>query len=146
MIGAKLRLSFLGLCAVAAGCGKDDGRVDVFPVSGKVLAAGQPAEGAKVVFYPEDPQLQQPGMPVPYAFAGPDGSFRLRSYDPDDGAPAGEYNISVYWPGPPRAGATEEEMKEAKDRLGNRYLDPKKSGLHASIKAGDNELPPLELK
>jgi len=130
-----------------SGCGKDDGRIEVYPVSGKVLIGAKPAEGAKVVFYPVAEELKQPGMPVPYAFTGADGGFRLRSYDPDDGAPAGEFKVSVLWPKASSEveNSGGEEIKEAKDRLRDRYLDPNKSGLNVTIEEGGAELPPFEL-
>jgi hypothetical protein len=137
-----------GVLVLACGCKKDDGRIDVYPVSGKVLVSDAPAEGAKVVFYPVADELKQPGMPVPYAFTGADGSFRLRSYDPDDGAPAGEFNVSVLWPktSAETESAGGEEDKESMDRLGNRYLDPNKSGLKVTIEEGGAELPPFKLR
>lgn len=116
-------------------------------MSGSVLVNGAPAEGAKVVFYPTSEELKQPGMPIPYAFTGPDGQFKLRSYDPDDGAPAGDYNVSVFWPkggGDQSAGGG--EMEQVSDRLGNRFLNPKESGLTATVDEGGAELPPFELK
>jgi hypothetical protein len=146
MTSVKPVLSFVAISSMLfAGCGKDDGRIDVHPVSGKVLASGQPAEGAKVVFYPVAEELKQPGMPVPYGYVGSDGSFHLRSYEPDDGAPSGEYNVSVFWPAP-ADDSSKDAFSDSKDRLGNRYLDPTKSGLNVKIEEGGTELPPFELK
>jgi hypothetical protein len=144
----KSILNTASVLVLLVGCEKNDGRVEVYPVSGTVLVDDRPAEGAKVVFYPLSEELKQPGMPVPYAFTGPDGGFRLRSYDPEDGAPAGEFNVSVFWPGASVEAENSggEEMKEAKDRLGNRYLDPNKSGLKATVEEGGAELPPFKLQ
>jgi hypothetical protein len=137
----------VGLVLLVVGCAKDDGRIDVYPVTGKVLVNGAPAEGAQVVFYPVAEELRKPGMPIPEAVTDANGQFILRSYDPNDGAPAGEFQVSVFWPGPaspdadPAAGTY-----NPKDRLGGRYLDPKKSGLSVTIEEGGAELPPFELK
>jgi hypothetical protein len=125
------------------GCGKDDGRIEVYPVSGKVLVNDVPAEKAKVVFYPVSENLRQPGMPIPSAHTDAVGEFRLRSYDPDDGAPAGEYNVSIIWLDK-KAG--DDETQESKDRLGMRYFDPHKSGLKVTIEEGGAELPPFKLQ
>jgi hypothetical protein len=136
-------LAFAG----SAGCGKNDGRVEVYPVSGKVLSRGAPAEGAEVTFYPVAQELKKPGMPIPSAFVGSTGTFHLRSYDPEDGAPAGEYNVTVFWPAPRAANAPHEsESLGGKDRLGERYMDPLKSGLKATVPEGGAELPPFEVE
>jgi hypothetical protein len=122
----------VGLVLLVVGCAKDDGRIDVYPVTGKVLVNGAPAEGAQVVFYPVAEELRKPGMPIPEAVTDANGQFILRSYDPNDGAPADA---------DPAAGTY-----NPKDRLGGRYLDPKKSGLSVTIEEGGAELPPFELK
>jgi hypothetical protein len=136
----------LGFLAVGwlTGCGENDTRVDVYPVKGKVLVGGQPAEGAQVVFYPQSPELQGPGMPVPEGTTDSDGQFELQSFDPADGAPAGDFNVTVSWPEP-----TPENFSgiiDPKDRLGGRYVDPQRSGLTVTVEKGGGELPPLELK
>src|SRR6187549_59451 len=85
------------LMLIASGCNKNDGRVKVYPVNGKVSVRGTPAAGARVVFYPVSDELKKPGMPIPYGTTDSEGNFKLRSFDPDDGAPEGEYKISVIW-------------------------------------------------
>jgi hypothetical protein len=128
------------------GCSEtDDGRLQVYPVSGKVTVNGQPVEGAEVVFYGATPDLTGPGTPAPVGTTDANGEFRLRSYDPEDGAPAGKFNVTVIWrePIPPNA---DREMYQPKDRLQGRYSDPKKSGLTATVEEGGGELPPFELK
>jgi hypothetical protein len=143
----RVLVAYLAGLALIVGCAEDDGRIEVYPVSGKVLVRGAPAEAAQVVFYPVAEELRKPGMPIPEAVTDAEGIFQLRSYDPKDGAPAGEYTVSVYWPGPappdadPAAGTY-----NPKDRLAGRYLDPNKSGLNVTIEEGGAELPPFELQ
>jgi len=66
-----------------------------------------------------------------------DGAFRLSTYDPNDGAPAGEYYVSVIWP---------TDGREDEDKLNGRYRDPKTSQLTATVKEGSNELKAFRLK
>jgi hypothetical protein len=142
-------LATTGICVLLGlvGCSKDDGRIPVYPVTGKVIVNGAPAERAQVVFYPIADELRKPGMPIPSAATDANGVFRLRSYDPGDGAPVGKFNVTVFWAGPARSGADEEsESYVPNDRLGGRYADPKKSGLTATVEEGGGELPPFELK
>ena len=76
-------------------CSSDE-RVATHPVHGRVLVADQPAAGAFLVFHPT-------GAPTsgeiarPAAQVRPDGSFDLSTFDEADGAPAGDYAVTVEW-------------------------------------------------
>jgi hypothetical protein len=60
-----------------------------------VLFEGRPARGALVVFHPlDDPR---PKAVKPRATVGRDGNFDLFTYSASDGAPAGNYAVSVVW-------------------------------------------------
>lgn len=134
--------------ALLSGCsagGDVDGRMKVYPVSGAVMVGGQPAAGARVVFYGATPELTGPGTVAPAAMADENGVFHLRSYEPEDGAPAGKFNVTVFWPEEVPEGV-DPEVNRPKDRLKNRYLNPETSGLTAEIPVGGSELPPFELK
>src|SRR5262245_15325321 len=64
------------------------------PLTGHVSFDGQPAAGATVIFHP----LEAPAdAPRPTATVGTDGTFTLGTYQPGDGAPAGEYAVTVEW-------------------------------------------------
>lgn len=136
------------IAVFAAGCSSDgdvEGRMKVYPVSGTVKVAGQPAAGARVVFYGATPELTGPGTVSPAAEADENGVFHLRSYESQDGAPAGKFNVTVSWAEEVPEGV-DPEVHRPKDRLKNRYLDPEKSGLTAEVPEGGVELPPFELK
>jgi hypothetical protein len=70
--------------------------------------------------------------------------FRLRSYSPDDGAPAGEFKVTVVWPAAPPPNAT--GVFQLKDRLGGRYANPETSKLTARVEPGGGEIAPFELQ
>ncbi len=132
---------------LAAGCssgGDVEGRVKVYPVSGAVKVGGQPASGARVVFYGATPELTGPGTVSPAAIADENGVFQLQSYEPGDGAPAGSFNVTVFWPEEVPEGV-DPEVQRPKDRLKDRYGNPEKSGLTAEVPEGGVELPPFEL-
>lgn len=139
------RVIVLGSLLVVAGCSQsDDGRMQVYPVTGKVTVGGQPAEGAEVVFYGATPDLKGPGTIPPVGTTDANGEFSLTSYEPDDGAPAGKFQVTVFWPEPIPEGA-DEEMFQPKDRLKEKYLDPETSQLSAEIPVGGAVLAPFEL-
>lgn len=122
----------LSLCA-SAGCGQGK-RVNLCPVEGKLLVSGQPAGSASVYFYPCDPTQRR----IPVATTAPDGTFQLTTIRSGDGAPEGNYDITVVWPdySIPR----DECADPLHDRLNLRYADRSKTDLHATIRPGKNEL------
>lgn len=78
-------------CAAAAlAAGAGCGRPRPVPVKGTVTLDGKPLSGATVAFSPLDPA----GHAATGATAD-DGSFRLTTYEPGDGALPGEYKVIV---------------------------------------------------
>lgn len=132
------------LLAVSLGCGGDD-RVKLYPVTGIVTVKGQPAEGAQVVLFLADESLRGGGHPLPSGVTGPDGTFSLSSFKPNDGAPAGDYQVTIVWPEEVKINPNNPETPPARDRLKDRYAAPAQSGLTATVEAGPTELKPFEL-
>lgn len=71
------------------GCpnGVDDERQEVYPVSGVVKLFGAPLPGANIAFAP------QSGQPTAFGLTDSQGRYRLTTYEPQDGAAAGEFKI-----------------------------------------------------
>jgi hypothetical protein len=72
---------------------RDPSKLSVSPVSGTVVFEGQPPEGASIIFHPLDDSLTI----RPRGVVGADGTFELTTYLPADGAPRGEYNVTLEW-------------------------------------------------
>lgn len=125
------------LIAVAGGCGK--GREPVYPVTGQVLVKGAPADGAFVVFHPQDTAEKEP--PRPFATTDADGTFRLTTFATGDGAPAGKYRVTVVW----RPKPTSSLAPEGPDRLKGRYEKAETSGLQAQVEKKATTLEPFRL-
>jgi hypothetical protein len=113
-------------------------RKPVFPVRGKVFYQEKPTRGALVFLHPLDGSKLRGRQPR--GLVGADGSFRVTTYEPNDGAPAGKYAVTIVWQNKPEAGDSEEE-----NLLPPRYLSPATSGLQIEVREGDNELPPFQL-
>jgi hypothetical protein len=121
-----------------------DGRRPVFPVRGQVLYEDKPTPGALVIFHPlGDPD---PRAPRPIARVGADGTFSPTTYRTEDGAPAGEYAVTVAWVlEQDNQNTPREEQKPPRNLLPDRYAKPETSGLRICIQAEPNELPPFRL-
>jgi hypothetical protein len=130
----------LGLAAVGCGGEAEDGP-PVHPVSGTIFVDGAPAAGAEVVFHP---LARLPaGTPPPTAVVEADGRFRPSTRTAHDGAPAGDYAVTVVYPLP--AALPDDEGGGGTDRLRGRYGTPGRTPLKAAVKPGDNVLDPIEI-
>lgn len=136
-----------GLMLAAAGCEqpKVANRRPVVPVRGAALFKGKPAAGAILSFHPLNdvgPMTARPRSTV-----GSDGVFELTTYATNDGAPKGEYIITIYWPDPSKRPLNEDEDQDElpPDLLNGRFAVKGKSVLRARI--GDNpvEFAPIDL-
>src|SRR4051812_19903009 len=137
------------LCFVTAnGCSKskDPNRLPVFPVSGRLSVKGQAPSGAFVVLHPKNGAATAPNGEVvrPRAVVNPDGSFAFGSYDSSDGAPAGEYSLTIEW-------RRIVKSAEGSPVLGPNVVPPKfarpgTSPLSIRVAEKSNELDPITLK
>jgi hypothetical protein len=149
---AAASLAFLLASIAFGGCGagKPAPRYASYPVRGQVLFQGKPLAGALVTFHPVEESRFSQDIPRPTGHTDDDGKFRLTTTTTGDGAPAGPYLVAISGLArPPSEGSVLPDPNKplAKaDITKGRYLDPKKSGLKADVKEGENELPPFELK
>jgi hypothetical protein len=93
-----------------------------------------------VVFHPMKEQSLKDLKPV--AYTDDEGRFHLTTEVPGDGAPAGEYAVSVELREKTRTGV---EKVKGRSLLPARYSKPATSGLRFRVEKGPNELPPLNL-
>src|ERR1700685_2288827 len=85
-------LVILSLAVVVTGCGPS--RKSVFPVKGRVVdSAGKPVVGATVIFHPVTRDQDDENKPV--ARVDETGAYVLTTYVQGDGAPAGEYSVTI---------------------------------------------------
>jgi len=139
IVRAVFTLGLGSLAFLSLACANDDGRKPTFPVAGKVLLNGKAAEHASVVFHPIDDATS--GAVKPRGKVGADGSFTLTTYDGNDGAPAGDYRVTVeLW----LAGRTAEEPPS--NRLPVALSKPNTSGLKATVNARPTELAAFTIK
>jgi hypothetical protein len=144
----------LGLLVFLTGCG--DKAVPLYPVTGQVMYQGKPAANAQVVFHDKRPADSIHNLPIPRARTDEQGKFQLSSYQPDDGAPAGEYAVTVMLasikpadlapPGESQESADPEAAGVQVPVAGKQYMDPATSGLEAVVLEQENVIPPFELE
>jgi hypothetical protein len=67
----------------------------LYAVEGKVLVNGEPAENLNVAFHPPEGEKNQF---CPVGRTNNKGIFHLMTRSGEDGAPAGEYSVTLVWP------------------------------------------------
>ncbi len=127
------------LLAGAFGCGSSGpSRVPVAPAKGQISYAGKPIPNALVIFHPVKGDKD---APKPRAKVEADGSFVVETYDSKDGAPVGDYAVTVEWW--LTSGKGDEPPT---NRLPGRYAKAESSGVTVTIRDGENEIPAILLK
>jgi hypothetical protein len=136
-------LALAVLSSLAPGC-SSNGRKPVYRVHGTVLdSKDKPAAGAMVFFHPI--QVTDGELIKPLGYVQEDGTFALTTYTKDDGAPQGEYSVTIQWhqaksnpfgsrnPGP--------------DKLQGRYSDQGRSKIRFQVDPKpENEVPTIRLE
>lgn len=121
----------------AAGCSGNTPAVPTWPVEGRVLFDGKPPVGAQVVFH--SAASNGAASIHPMGQVDSEGKFTLTTFAANDGAPEGDYDVTVVW-------WVAKNDRAAQNRLPARYQQPARSGLRAKVTAGaSNALPTFKL-
>src|SRR5882724_4305936 len=88
------------LLIFAVGCSDAKPGKPVFPVHGRLTYQNKPMGQARLAFLPVGDGIRGTSA---QATTDEDGRYRLTTYRQGDGAPPGEYVVTVYWPAPPSA-------------------------------------------
>jgi hypothetical protein len=130
-LSARLRrvlpVALAPLLFVPAGCGQP-----LYRVGGNVTYEdGTPVTRGMVVFE----NVEGEKKISPRGAIQADGSYRLSTYRPGDGVPAGRYRVLLAPPSP------KDPERPEKPPFDARYTDFKTSGLEFEVKPGSNEFP-----
>lgn len=141
-LSSALVVVSLVLVIAAAGCSPANDRKPVFPVSGKATFKGEAMAGARVTFHPIGGTDRRAVRGL--AEVDQDGVFRMTTYVKEDGAPAGEYSVTIYWPGRPAKGKADDPELEANDlppdRLKRVYASATTTKLRAVVREQPNTI------
>lgn len=118
---------------------------ETVPVSLEVSFKGEPIPDGVIVFHPVSPEVDDRPLVTPRGTVDRDGNVVVSTYSRGDGAPPGEYRLSVNWQGP-LEGVDEDAADQLPERIPPKYRNPETSGLRLIVVAGaDNKLPPILL-
>lgn len=126
----------IALVSSLTGCAKDNWQVETHPASGVIKINGESPENAIIILHSTTGPIDKRHS-EPWAIINPDGTFKLTTYKDGDGAPKGEYAVTLYWPA--------YSFVDAPDRLSGAFNDVSKPLTTVSIAEGENKLIPIEL-
>jgi len=134
-------LMMLTAAVFVAGCGQSGPeRIPTYPVVGRLLVDGEPAEMVAVHCVrlseadKENPTESQ-------CFTAADGSFTIGTYESMDGVPEGEYALTFQW-----GEWNLFSHSYSGDKLNGRYSDPAKSDVKFEVVPGERkDLKTIEL-
>jgi hypothetical protein len=126
------------LMATVIGCGGGEKRVQTFKSSGKVVKSdGSPVPYALVVLHPVGGNSDAPRS---RGTTDEQGIFQLSTYDTNDGAPAGQFSVTI-----------EQWLRDDPNKPATNHLPPslstaETSGFQVSITSGENQINPFEIR
>ncbi len=136
---ATLLSLFVFLCSTV-GCSGAKGP-QCYPVRGQVLYKEKPVGEATVVLHRIGGDVE--GNQKPIAYTAADGTFQMTTMTRGDGAPPGEYAITIELRAPQTIG--EEVVRNGAHLLPVRYSRPESSGQKFTVVEGENVIPPIKL-
>lgn len=132
----------VGTGILLSGCGSsEESAVVVHPVQATVMYKGKPAGGALIALHPRQKGAVE--VPNPRGTVQPDGSVKFTTYQVNDGAPEGEYAVTVQWF---QAVKRDGDTVPGPNVLPAKYASAKTTDLKATIAPGSNELPAIKLQ
>ena len=116
-----------------------------FSVVGKVTVDGQPPVApVKIIATPKDESLKKPGYRLPNAITDEKGSFKLNTFKMGDGAPTGEFDITLVQFDAGNIGIGKKK-KGGGDLLRGRYSNPKDIKFQLTVEKKAVDMGTLEL-
>jgi hypothetical protein len=141
LVRSSYYIATLGLLSVLSGCAGKQGPVS-YPVRGNVTLNGKPLAEAFIVLHRIGGDVE--GNQKPIAYSSADGTFVISTLKSGDGAPPGEYAITVVLNALTTGG--EEPVRNGPNTLPPKYAKPETSGLKFRVTEGENEIPGIALK
>ena len=135
---ALLLVGTAGLIGCSA---KHPDRLSVFPVEGQVNVNGQPLANAFVVLHPKNGS--DPRLLAARGQTDQNGKFKVTTYEAGDGAPVGEYAVTVEYHPLVNLGGSYEPGPNV---LPPKLASPSTTDVTVRVAASPNTLPPIDVR
>jgi hypothetical protein len=118
-----------------------DAVAPVFPVTGRVTYQGKPAAGAQVFL--NAVRANEIDDVSANATVKDDGTFAITTYEQGDGAPDGDYVVTVQWF---KLVTNDGGSGAGPNVLPKEYASPSTSPVKVSVKGSPTDIPPIAIK
>ena len=139
--GKVLTATLCSLSLTLTGCGDANSQLPVFPVQGTVALKGKVLANALVVLHPFD--TSDPRATACRATTDANGNFTMSTYKANDGAPEGDYKVTVECYHLKGSGNS---LEPGPNILPVKYSRPSTTNLTVRVARGTNNSPTIELK
>ncbi len=123
------------------GCRPALDRLPCYPVNGTITLKGTPLANALIAFHPVD--TSNPLATTARATSDASGNFSLSTYDALDGAPEGEYRVTVTCYKPIGSGSS---LEPGPNILPNKYARPDSTDIRIRVAKGENASQKIDIK
>ena len=142
LLDCLVHTGLLSLLAATSlcGCSSKQERIPVHPVKGSVTFEGRPLANALIVLHPKSATGK-----LDYSSQGKtdaSGEFQVTTYDTNDGAPVGDYAVTVQYYELITNGSSSEPGPNI---LAPKYATPQTTDIFVTVKAEPNVLPPINV-
>lgn len=135
-----LSVLVLSVLFMISGCG-GDGRPPTYPTKGKILIKGKGYSDVVVLFHPVGGKKDD--VPLPRGATSEDGTFEITTFKKGDGAPAGEYNVTIMYES---VSSPLNRNKKRPPAFPTTFTQPNSTPLKATIEAKEmNSLPEFKV-
>jgi hypothetical protein len=135
MLRHAIGFAVLSAMMILAGCSQNSWQATTYPAKGKLFVNGEPATNVVVSLLPKESAVDS-RMSMPWGIVDESGVYVLTTYSTYDGAPPGEYLVTLRWPSTPSS---------ADDRFNEAYFTPERSVATVVIEKSPNEIADINL-
>ncbi len=131
---------------VCTGCSADRAKDPiVYPVTGELFVKGQPADGATVILYPQNPDPTAWSNGFPRGTVQADGKFEIQCYESAPGAPAGQYKLLAQWLTGKPGQEENEDAPPRQNRINPAYFSAAHSPWSVQVAPQPNQVPRIDI-
>ena len=130
-----MRIVLVAILLFSLGCARNDWHAQLVPAAGSIRINGEVPVYLVVKLHPVDGQVDSRES-CPWGIVDDAGRYILSTYKRGDGAPPGEYRVTLVWPVEPGA---------LVDRLKDAYQTPDKAVTTVLVTPDSSEIPMIQL-
>lgn len=148
-VKSSTALFALAVLSVIVGCAEKPNRLALHPTSGVVQVSGAAVAGVEVTLNPSKATSDAVGALRPHGVTDASGKFSLTTYVANDGAPEGDWMVTLRWPNTELPEDVRKKIESdgdaVPDRLEGQFSIPENSPWKVKTGASNSQIPTIDL-